>query len=304
MKVLVIGDVNADLVLHDPDPVPRFDQVERLVSDAKLTVGGSAAITACGLARLGADVELAGVIGTDALGNLVQALLHERGVATEAIVKDVTLPTGISVVLSGPADRAILTSSGSIAELRARMIPHHLLLAVDHVHVSSYYLLDRLRDELPELLEAARTARASVSLDTNHDPSEQWAGVTGALSQVDMFLPNEQELRAIGRARSTDLAASELLDKVPTVVVKQGAAGASVYPRDGQIIRARGGAVDVVDTTGAGDSFNAGFLFGWLSGWSLRGALELGLACGGLSTMALGGVDAQPTLQQATEFVR
>ncbi len=140
-------------------------------------------------------------------------------------------------------------------------------------------------------------------MDTNWDPTERWNdGLTEALRHVDVFLPNEQEALAISGAPSLEIALERLNRRIPTVAVKQGAQGATV--RQGQAsAHDPGFRVGVVDTTGAGDSFNAGFLYGYLHGWSLSDSLALGCACGALSTRGAGGVSAQPTLVEAEYLI-
>jgi len=117
LDLLVLGDTNPDLVLHGGDVVPAFGQAEHLVDDAILTIGGSGAILACGAARLGLRVAIAAVVGDDLFGRFVRDGLAEHGVDVSGIRVDPKTPTGVTVVLSGPDDRAILTMPGTIAGL-------------------------------------------------------------------------------------------------------------------------------------------------------------------------------------------
>ena len=140
-------------------------------------------------------------------------------------------------------------------------------------------------------------------MDTNWDPAESWAdGLDQALAQVDVFLPNEQEALAITGRPNISEALTALAQNIPTVVVKLGAVGAICQQRQKRIQNA-GFRVDVVDTTGAGDSFNAGFLYGYLHNWPLDDALALACACGALSTRAAGGTAAQATLSEAQKML-
>jgi sugar/nucleoside kinase (ribokinase family) len=160
-------------------------------------------------------------------------------------------------------------------------------------------MLDRLRPDIPRLFAQAQANKLTVSLDTNYDPVERWnGGLAETLRHVTVFLPNETELLAITRAGDLRAALRQISDRVPLVAVKRGPAGAIAQER-GQVVQAASIPVDVRDTTGAGDSFDAGFICGYLAGWTLERSLRLACICGALSTRALGGTEAQPTLDEA-----
>jgi sugar/nucleoside kinase (ribokinase family) len=295
--VIVVGELNADLILRG-NVTPAFGQAEQIVDDATLTIGSSSAIFACGAARLGLRVAFIGKAGDDEFGRFMLRELNQRGIATGGVVIDPHLPTGLSVILSRPADRAILTHLGSIAALRFDEIDLAWLARARHLHLGSYYLLDALRPDVPRLFDEARARGLTISIDTNYDPTEQWAGgLREALRRVDVFLPNEAELLAITRADSIE-AGLDRLAEIPTVAVKLGARGA-VARRGSQIVGAESIPVQVVDTTGAGDSFDAGFVWGYLAGQDLSQALRFACACGSLSTRAAGGTTAQATVAEA-----
>lgn len=300
--ILVLGEINVDLILGR-EARPVFGQVEKIIDDATLTVGGSGTIFACGAARLGLRVAYCGVVGDDTFGRFMLDALHGRGVDTSAVTVDPTLKTGLSVILTTPGDRAILTHMGAIDALTPEHVPPAIFASTRHVHITSYFLQHRLRPGLPDLLRQARAAGATVSLDTNWDPTEQWdGGLADVLALTDIFLPNEQEALAIARWGELPAALDALAATVRTVAVKLGPAGA-ICRQGATEARDPGFTLDVVDTTGAGDSFNAGFLYGYLSQWSLADALSLGCAAGALSTQAAGGVIAQPTLAAAQALI-
>jgi sugar/nucleoside kinase (ribokinase family) len=154
--------------------------------------------------------------------------------------------------------------------------------------------------ELPGLFARARAIGLSTSLDTNYDPSEQWSGVDELLPVTDVFLPNEAEACSLSHSDAVDRAAGLLAGRVDTLVIKLGARGALGVSK-GDWVRAASIPAQVVDTIGAGDSFDAGFLFGYLNHWPLARSLRLATICGALSTQTAGGINAQPTLQQAME---
>ena len=299
LDLLILGDANPDLVLHGGDVVPAFGQAEHLVDAATLTVGGSGAILACGAAKLGLRVAISTVVGDDLFGRFMRDALSEAGVDTSGIGVDEVMQTGITVVLSGDDDRAILTMPGTIAGLRSELIDPSLLARARHVHVSSYYLQTALAPALPARFDEIHAAGATTSLDPNWDPTGLWdGGLLDLLPKVDVFLPNAMEATRSAHTSDLEGAVRALAARARLVVVKNGDRGAlagegdTVYRVDGMLTQA-------VDTTGAGDSFDAGFLAAWLNGEPVDRALAVANACGSLSTRAMGGVDAQPTMDEA-----
>lgn len=300
-RVLVAGDANLDLVLRG-DVVPRFGQAEQLLDGADLVLGSSAGICAAGLARLGVDTALVARVGADVFGARTRELLAEAGVDTASVAVN-DEPTGVSVILSAPDDRAILTLTGALASLTADDVLAALSEGADaatHLHVASYFLVPGLASELPGVLTRARERGATTSLDTNWDPAERWEGIAECLPHLDLLLPNAQEALALARALGDDpadavAAAIALARRGPVVVVKDGADGGFAASPDGSVVRAPGLVADVVDTTGAGDSFDAGFLAAWLDGRPLAEAVRWGAVAGSLSTRAAGGTGGQAT---------
>lgn len=299
LDLLILGDANPDLVLHGGDVVPAFGQAEHLVDAATLTVGGSGAILACGAAKLGLRVAISTVVGDDLFGRFMRDALSEAGVDTSGIGVDEVMETGITVVLSGDDDRAILTMPGTIAGLRSELIDPSLLARARHVHVSSYYLQTALAPALPARFDEIHAAGATTSLDPNWDPTGLWdGGLLDLLPKVDVFLPNAMEATRSAHTSDLEGAVRALAARARLVVVKNGDRGAlagegdTVYRVDGMLTQA-------VDTTGAGDSFDAGFLAAWLNGEPVDRALAVANACGSLSTRAMGGVNAQPTMDEA-----
>ncbi|HIE39446.1 MAG TPA: carbohydrate kinase, partial [Anaerolineae bacterium] len=161
------------------------------------------------------------------------------------------------------------------------------------------------RAGLPVLFRQARRAGLTVSLDTGCDPEGEWGGeeLLELLEQVDVFLPNEGEVRAIAGEDDVEEAIRELAKRASLVVVKRGASGAMSIG-DGRVIHSPAFRVEVIDTTGAGDSFNAGFIYAYVvREMELEEALRFANACGGLSTTGIGGTAAQPTLEQVLSFL-
>ena len=297
--LLVLGDVNPDLVLRGGDVVPAFGQAEHLVDEAMLTVGGSGAIMACAAARLGMRVVLCGVVGDDLFGRFLCEELEGRGVDTRGIVTAPERPTGVTVVLSGVDDRAILTMPGTISELRGDLIDRSLVGDARHVHVSSYFLQRGLQADLPGIFDRVHEAGGTASIDPNWDPTERWdGGLVDVLRTTDVFFPNAVEATRVAHISDVGEAIARLAAQAGLVVVKRGDLGASAGSRSERATVA-GRSVPVVDTTGAGDSFDAGFVAAWLAGEPLERSLAIANVCGALSTRSTGGVDGQVTWDEA-----
>ncbi|MFI9489600.1 carbohydrate kinase family protein [Promicromonospora sp. NPDC052451] len=300
--VVVAGDANVDLVLRG-DVVPRFGQAEQLADSGDLVLGGSASIAASGVARLGVPTSLVARVGADTFGTFTLDALRACGVDVGAVETSSDEPTGLSVILSTPGDRAILTVPGTIPTLTGERLTQVLdgrwpgLL-----HVASYFLQPGLAAALPGVLARAREQGWTTSVDTNWDPAEKWAGLADVLGHLDLLLPNRNELRAIAGAlgEPADLDDVELATRLarrgPRVVVKDGADGGWSVGPDGAVVRAPGVAVDVVDTTGAGDSFDAGYLAALAYGvGDEQERVRWATVAGSLSTLGSGGTGRQAT---------
>jgi ribokinase len=300
-EIVVVGDANVDLVLRG-DVLPRFGQAEQLLDSADLALGGSGAIVACGLARLGHEVAIVAAVGSDAFGDLVIAELTEHGVSTGSLVRR-DAATGISVILSAD-DRAILTYPGAVATLTAADVDPYVVSAARHVHVASPYLVRDLTAELPAVLGTARDGGATTSVDTNDDPARRWSGLRPLLGGCDVVLPNRSELQAwsaaLAHPATTDwhVAAGAVAALGVDVVVKLGVDGGGLVRPDGFVITQGADAVEPLDTTGAGDSFDAGWISARLRGLSPSEALRWAVASGTLSTRRPGGTAGQPVEDQ------
>lgn len=299
--ILVAGEINPDLILSG-DVLPQFGQVEKLVNSAELVMGSSSAIFACGAARLGLRVAFIGVCAPDVFGRFMLDEMRSRGVDVSNVILRDGGQTGMTVILNRTSDRAILTFPGLIPSLSASDVPDDLLRQARHLHVASYFLQTALQPGLPDLFSRARALELSTSLDTNYDPSGAWPGMDELLGLVDVFLPNAAEALALTEAGDVEAAARQLAERVGIAAIKLGADGALACKK-GEIWHASSLAVQVADTVGAGDSFDAGFLCGYLNDWPVERSLRLGCVCGALSTRLPGGTAGQPTLEEAMSHV-
>jgi sugar/nucleoside kinase (ribokinase family) len=306
LDLLVVGDANPDVLVSGAPETPPAGQAETLVDAGTLTLGGSAAIVAHGAARLGLATALVAMVGRDPAGDFVLDTLSATGVDISGCTRHDSLPTALTVCLNRPdGDRAILTAPGCLPAFGPEHVPDR---TARHVHAASYFLQPRLAAGLPRLLVDAAAGGASTSLDTNDDPSGRWQLAPGLLAACTFLFPNEAEALALARAqgaRASDdpsdglhKALEILIAAGPVPVVKRGRQGA-VARTGADVITARGPEVVPVDTVGAGDGFDAGFLAGWLASEELSQALAWGCACGALSTRAAGGTAAQADPDEA-----
>lgn len=300
--IVVVGELNVDLILQDLASFPEMGK-EKIARGMILTMGSASAILASNLARLGVRVGFAGKLGEDQFAEVVLATLRERGVDTGGIVHDTHSQTGITVALSFPEDYAMVTYMGSMEEYTLEDVPFDYVRRGRHMHLSSYYLQPGLRAGCAELFRRCKEAGLTTSFDPGWDPEEKWdRDIREVLQFVDVLLPNEQEAVHISGRQSTEDALAELGETCEVVVIKLGSRGAVCRVED-KIIRTGTYTVDPVDTTGAGDSFNAGFLFEWLRGSDIEQCLTTGTACGALATTKLGGSTASPTVGELQAFL-
>ncbi len=191
--------------------------------------------------------------------------------------------------------------------LSAQHVPKRLVARARHVHAGSYYLQEALRPDLPALFHETRRSGASTSLDCSWDPRGEWRdGIDEVLTETDVFFANAREATSITGSADPRDAAHELVrlasrrrsGRPRTVVVKLGEQGALAV-RSSEMVEVPALRVEPLDTTGAGDSFDAGFVYGLLQGWSLEESLRLATVCGSLSITRVGGTEAQPTPEEA-----
>lgn len=290
LDCVVAGEANIDLLM---DGVLQLDPgTERLVNRMDVVLGGSSGITAHNLASLGAKVGFVGVVGNDSFGQIVEQRLRSAGVDLSALRRDPKEKTGITVWLSENGKRAGVTYTGTIAMLRPRDIPEDYLAQARHFHVGHYFLLEKLHPGAAKLFRKAKELGLTTSTDCNYDPTEQWdSGLRDVMRHLDIFFPNDAEAMHITGAKSVPDAARELGKLARIVVVKMGAEGAYVYT-NGEEFQVPAVKTKVVDTTGAGDSFNAGFLSKFLQGATLRECARFGAKTAARSVTRVGGTAA------------
>jgi sugar/nucleoside kinase (ribokinase family) len=303
IDVFTFGDLCVDFIMKGKDVVPEFGQKEKLVDDYSLEMGGSCSIFACQAAKLGLKTAVVGHVGEDAFGDLILSTLENSGVNTGHVKRDKLEKTGITMMLSTGEDRAMMTYNGTIDAVSREDVTEEFLKSVKHLHIGSYFLMKRIQPHYPEIVKKLKEYGATISLDTNWDPEETWdSGIWDIMPYVDIFFPNENEAMAITKEPTAEKAIEKLKQTVPVIAVKKGADGAVIYAKGKTYYTLAVDAVKV-DAVGAGDSFDGGFIYGYLSGKSIEDCARFGSICGSLNIRKAGGTKGQPKLEEALKYL-
>jgi len=302
--VTIAGELNLDLILYGL-PEQLLPERELLANRMMLTLGSSSAIVAHNLAALGSRVGFQSRLGDDPLGRIALERLQQGGVDVSHVR---TVPgeitTGLTVILHHEAWRNILTYSGTIAETSWEDLNLDYLADSRHFHFSSYYLQRALRPRVGELFQLLKSKGLTISLDTNDDPDDRWEGdLQQVLRHVDVFLPNEREACKAAGTDDLEAAVRKLSTWVPLVVVKLGRKGAMAQ-RGAERFVSPSQEIVPVDSVGAGDSFDAGFLHEYVRGSDLTKCLASGNRAGALSTTRPGGTEAFREVAHREKFLR
>jgi sugar/nucleoside kinase (ribokinase family) len=300
LDIAIAGEINLDLILYGlPQQMPT--ELELIARDFNITLGSSSAILAHNMAALASRVGFITKVGNDSFGMLALERLHERGVDLTCVVRGAK--SGVTFILPHAVERHILTYPGTISELRFEDLDLDYLASARHFHMSSLFLQRELLPRVPELFMRMKSAGLTTSLDTNDDPDDRWGAILDEIFPfVDILMPNKREAMKLSRTDDPESALSRLAQKVGTVVIKMGVQGA-IAIRESQRFSAPALPATVVDTVGAGDSFDAGFLHQFLNGADLPACLAYGNLCGAFSTTASGGTEAFRDVRHMQKFL-
>lgn len=288
MKVVVVGDAALDVVAVHNSPIVHGGDSRAKV---RLEGGGAGANTALWLASTGMDTTLLARVGDDAGGRLISSELTAAGVRCAFAIDADTATCCVVVLVDAEGQRSMLPDRGANARFSPADVDPAVLRDATHLHLSGYVLLDpSSRPGGLAALTAAKEAGLTTSVDPQSaalliDPAAFLEDVRG----VDLLLPNTDELVAL-TGSADPAAATKLLDTVGAVAVTAGLAGASWVDADG-VVSVPAQDAECVDSTGAGDAFDAGVLSGWLSGASTVDALLAGTRLGAKAVSRIG---AQP----------
>lgn len=302
--VIVVGELNVDLIMNRIESFPEIGK-EKLAENMTLTLGSSSAIFANNLSSLGLKVSFIGKAGKDIFGKFCREQLEKNGVDTSMLIMSGDYQTGATVVLNFNEDRANITFQGAMASLQPSDITEEMLSKGKHLHFSSYFLQPGFKDQLDVLFKMAKRAGLSTSLDVQWDPMELWEfNYKKILPYVDVFLPNEAELFNLTGKKSVEDALSDLGEYGSVIVVKKGNRG-SLLSYNSHFIEGKPFLNEqVVDAIGAGDSFNAGFIFKFLQDQTAEKCQVFANLVGAVSTTAAGGTGAFKNYQEILNIAR
>jgi len=290
--ILVVGELNVDLILNDIEKFPEVGK-EVLAHGMTLTLGSSSAIFASNISSLGASTAFLGKIGPDKFGEVMIESLQANHVDVSMIKTDKNAGTGATIILNVGEDRAMATYQGAMDLLKPEDITEADLKRARHLHFSSYFLQSGMRKGLGKLFRMARSLGLTTSFDMQWDPNENWElDVADVLPHVNIFLPNEKEIMYLSRKNNLKEAIESIKKFTQVLVIKRGNKGSMVVSGDRITNLPPFLNRDVVDAIGAGDSFNAGFIYNFVRGKDLAECQRFGNLTGAVSTTAAGGTAA------------
>jgi len=291
--VIAIGELNVDLILNKIDGEPEIGK-EKFARDMILTLGSSTAIFAANVASLGTKTAFVGMIGQDSFGDLIKKSLASKNVNTDLLIETDKHASGATIVLSYDEDRANVTYQGAMDFMSFKDIDKTIFEETRHIHISSIFMQSGIKQDLTDILSYALEKGATTSLDTQWDPTEKWDfDYAKILPNVSVFLPNEKELILLTHSANIDEAIDKIKPYINICVIKRG--------NQGSWMVLHGGAIhnlppflnkNVVDTIGAGDSFNSGFINQFIKGESPEKCQQFGNLMGAINTTASGGTGA------------
>ena len=300
IDVLIAGTPNIDLIVPPYGALPDPGEEIR-VDNMYVQCGGGAVITAIGLSKLEMKTMIYGAVHNDLFGEFILREMQKYGVEIE--VRPTEKNTGISIALDVDKDRRFITYDGCVNEVSPKDIPKELLKKARHTHLTNYRGRTDMEEYL-EFIEAAHKAGVTVSMDVGWDDTGHWDQCLFEITKVlDVFFINDKELMEYTRTENLDEGIEKLAGYCPCAAIKMGACGSRLLA-DGKITQSNAYRVNPIDTTGAGDSFNAGYLYGFLNGLSPEKCLKAANFCGASSVQGYGGYKTVPNLKQLKEELK
>ncbi len=306
IDVLCIGQVVADIVLQ-PLSSFTFEKDTTKVPSLEITNGGDAFNTAIGLTKLGVKTVLIAKVGNDILGKLLLKKAREYGIIAKGICVSQEDRTSTCVVMINvKGERVFVYYGGANDRLSCGDIDWGFVRRSRILHLGGIYNLPGIESGcMVKILEYARKMGLQTSMDVTWDSEEKWlVKIEPALPYLDYFLPSIAEAKEItGRADPREIAPKLISLGVGNVVIKLGERGCYIANEHEQGFVEAFEIEKVVDTTGAGDAFVAGFLTGLTRKWSFRDCARLGNAAGALSIQKVGATASMPSLADALSLL-
>ena len=302
---LVIGDLNVDLVVADINgPLEKGSEVT--ARNHFLDIGGSGGVFAAVLSELGIKTYIISKISNDFFGNYLIKRLKNHGAGTDKILVEEGRDTGVTLSLSYTEDKIQISSVEMVKKFNIGDIIFEGLENIKHVHFTSYYMMDGLQDDYIKIICSIKKRYGDItfSMDTNDDPSGRWGHeIYNIFPHIDIFLINKKEALLITKKDNIIEALEELSGIVKTVVIKLGIKG-YMAKDNGKIYKGDSLTVDFKDSTGAGDNFDAGFIYGFLNNMGPEKSLCVGNICGAKSVEYLGGAGTKEKFLKINNMIR
>lgn len=306
-KVVTVGIHIVDILGRPVAAVPDGQGIA-LLDEIRMTVAGTAAGTAIDMARLGLNVATIGAIGDDELGAWLIHKMSSEGVEIGGLTTIDSVPTSATMLPIRPnGERPALHVKGANAHFGLQHIDWDLIESANYVHVGGTCLLDSFDGEpTAEVLRRAQASGAVTSLDMLGMPDADFDHLFGpCLPHLDYFLPNEDDIVMVSGRPDQDDAIAWLIDHgVGAVVVTIGAEGARYVAANGDTASVPAHPIEVVDTTGCGDAFSAGFICGLVEGRSPEDAMKVGVASGSAVATGLGSDAGVTSRAGLDEFIK
>lgn len=305
-RVICLGNVLVDVLVKPVDKLPPSGGL-LAVEHVEMALGGCASNTAVALSRLGVPTSLWGKVGKDPFSEFALRQVKRAGVETSGMVVDPHVSTSATVVLvDSKARRSFLHSVAANDHIRLQDLKLSHFRTFTHLHVGGYFLFPKLDGSpMAVVLREAKRKGLTTSLDTAWDMKNRWMkALRPCLPYLDFFMPSDREVKMLlGHTNPVKAAKAFLKLGTKCVVVKQGDKGSFLMNQKGEKYQAPAFKTKVVDTTGAGDCFCAGFIKGLSLKWNLKRCLQLGNAAGACAVSALGATAGLHSFQQIRKYL-
>ncbi|PIU67733.1 MAG: carbohydrate kinase [Armatimonadetes bacterium CG07_land_8_20_14_0_80_40_9] len=305
IDVLCLGQIVADVLVKGIKGLPERGKL-LLLDNLSLHTGGSAVNTAIALSKLGIKSGVIGKVGRDSFSDFILKELKKNNVDTKGIVRDKKVLTSCSIVLVSPeGERSFLQYLGANAQLSLKDVDLNLLKGTKILHIAGALLLFKFDGEPAGLLlKKAKKMGLTTSLDIVWDARGKWMKtLKPCLPYLDIFLPNIEEAKMLtGKKGPREIADILIGHGVKIVGLTLGKDGCYLKDKDKEMFippfKAR-----VLDSTGAGDSFAAGFLAGYLKGWELKKIGQIANCVGAMCVKTIGATAGIKTLKEAERMI-
>ncbi len=302
---LIIGDLNVDMIVTDINgPLRKGSEVT--ARNHFLDIGGSGGVFAAVLSELGIKTYIISKIGNDFFGDYLLQRLKGHGAGTDKILIEEGMDTGVTISLSYTEDKIQISSVEMIKKFNIGDIIFEGLENIKHVHFSSYYMMSGLQDDYIEIINSIKKRYGDItfSMDTNDDPSDKWDDkIYNILPHIDIFLINEKEALMITKKDNIADALKKLGKIIKTVIIKLGIKG-YIARDNGNLYKGDSLSVAFKDSTGAGDNFDAGFIYGFLNNMGPGKSLHIGNICGAKSVEYPGGAGTKEKFNKINHLIR